>query len=65
MEASIWKGCPVVSFDDEVVHGEPVFSGTPLPVETAIENYHAYREIEGLSDKKAGNVEVLSHDSPR
>jgi uncharacterized protein (DUF433 family) len=53
MEASIWKECPVVSVDDEVVHGEPVFKGTRMPVETAIENYYTYRELEGLSDERA------------
>lgn len=53
MNSAVWKGCPAVSFDDEVVHGEPVFSGTRLPVETAIENYYAYRDMEGLPDGEA------------
>jgi uncharacterized protein (DUF433 family) len=39
MEAPDWKGCPLVSIDPDVMHGEPVFNGTRMPVEDAIENY--------------------------
>jgi uncharacterized protein (DUF433 family) len=48
-----WKDCPLVSIDPEVMHGAPVFGGTRIPVEDAIENYHAYRETDGLSDEEA------------
>ena len=53
MEASLWIDCPLVRIDPEVVHGEPVFVGTRMPVATAIENYYALREIHGHSDEKA------------
>jgi uncharacterized protein (DUF433 family) len=53
MEASLWSDCPLVRIDPEVVHGEPVFEGTRMPVEIAIENYYAFREIDGLSDEQA------------
>ncbi len=53
MEAQDWKDCPLVSIDPEIFHGEPVFAGTRMPVETAIENYHAYRELQGMSDEEA------------
>ncbi len=53
MEASFWSDCPLVLIDPEVVHGEPVFEGTRMPVEIAIENYYAFREIDGLSDEQA------------
>ncbi len=53
MEAQDWKGCPLVRVDSEIVHGEPVFDGTRMPVETAIENYYAYRELQGMSDEEA------------
>lgn len=53
MEASIWKGCSVVSVDPETVHGEPVFKGTRVPVETAIESVLAYEELDGLSEDQA------------
>jgi hypothetical protein len=43
MEAQDWKGCPLVSIDPDVMHGEPVFTGTRMPVEDAIQNYYAYR----------------------
>ena len=48
-----WRNCAIVSIDLEVVHGEPVFAGTRMPVESAIESYYAYREVEGLSDEDA------------
>ncbi|MBV9295363.1 MAG: DUF433 domain-containing protein [Acidobacteriaceae bacterium] len=53
MEPQDWKHCPLVSIDPETVHGEPVFEGTRMPVEDAIENYYAYRELQGLSDEEA------------
>jgi uncharacterized protein (DUF433 family) len=53
MEQSIWNDCPLVSVDPEVVHGEPVFEGTRMPVEIAIDNYYAFIEIDGLSDEQA------------
>jgi uncharacterized protein (DUF433 family) len=54
MEApTFWSDCPLVRLDPEVVHGEPVFVGTRMPVETAIENYDVFREIDGLSDEQA------------
>jgi uncharacterized protein (DUF433 family) len=53
MEAQDWKYCPLVRIDPEIVHGEPVFDGTRVPVETAIENYYAYRELQGMSDEQA------------
>jgi uncharacterized protein (DUF433 family) len=43
----------LVSRDPEIVHGEPVFKDTRMPVETAIENYHTFRELEGMSDEEA------------
>jgi uncharacterized protein (DUF433 family) len=53
MEASFWSECKLISIDSEVVHGEPVFEGTRMPVEIAIENYYAFRDIDGLSDEQA------------
>jgi uncharacterized protein (DUF433 family) len=53
MEPSFWSECPLISIDPEVVHGEPVFEGTRMPVEIAIENYYAFMEIDGLSDEQA------------
>jgi uncharacterized protein (DUF433 family) len=48
-----WKDCPLVRIDPDIVHGEPVFDGTRVPVETAIENYYAYREMQGMSHEEA------------
>jgi uncharacterized protein (DUF433 family) len=62
MEPQDWQGCPLVSVDDELMHGEPVFTGTRMPVEDAIENYYAYRELEGMSDEDA--VNALLHSFP-
>ncbi|MBV9034932.1 MAG: DUF433 domain-containing protein [Acidobacteriaceae bacterium] len=53
MEDADWKDCPLVSIDPEVMHGAPVFVGTRMPVEDAIENYYAYRELDGMSDNEA------------
>jgi uncharacterized protein (DUF433 family) len=53
MEASIWKECPGVSVDPEVVHGEAVFAGTRVQVEGAIESVLAYEELDGLSEEQA------------
>jgi uncharacterized protein (DUF433 family) len=48
-----WSRCPLVRIDPEIVHGEPVFKDTRMPVETAIESYYAFRELEGMSDAEA------------
>lgn len=56
MDAQNWKGCPLVSVDPDVMHGEPVCDGTRMPVEDAIESYYAYRELEGMSDEEAVNA---------
>lgn len=53
MQRQQWRDCPFVSIDPEVMHGEPVFAGTRMPVEDAIENYYAYREVQGMSDEEA------------
>ncbi len=53
MGASFGSECPPISIDPQVVHGEPVFEGTRMPVEIAIDNYYAFREIDGLSDEQA------------
>jgi uncharacterized protein (DUF433 family) len=53
MEVSSWSECPLISIDPEVVHGEPVFEGTRMPVQIAIDNYYAFLEIDGLSDEQA------------
>lgn len=60
MEAHDWKGCPLVTSDPEVVHGEPVFAGTRMPVESAIENYYAFLELEAMSDEEAINATLES-----
>lgn len=56
MEAQDWHGCLLVSIDRDVMHGAPVFSGTRMPVEDAIESYYAYRDLEGMSDEEAVNA---------
>ena len=43
-----WSGCSLISIDEEVVHGEPVFAGTRLPAATIVDNIDAYLD-EGLS----------------
>ena len=53
MESTLWSECPLISIDPEVVHGEPVFEGTRIPVETAIGNYYGFIEIDGLSEEQA------------
>ncbi len=55
MEANpeFWADCSLVSIDQEVMHGEPVFKETRMPVEDAIENYYAYRDLQGMSDEEA------------
>lgn len=53
MTANEWKACPLVSVDPEIVHGEPVFAGTRMPVEDAVEFYHYYRDEMGMSDDQA------------
>ncbi len=55
-----WSDCSLVSVDPEVVHGEPVFNDTRMPVETAIESYYAFRELEGLSDEEAIKATIES-----
>ncbi len=49
-----------MSIDDDVMHGEPVFSGTRMPVQDAIESYYAYRELEGMSDEEAVHALLTS-----
>jgi uncharacterized protein (DUF433 family) len=61
MEASIWKACRLVSVDPEVRHGEPVFAGTRMPVEGAIESVLAYQELNGLSEDLAIEQTVRDH----
>jgi uncharacterized protein (DUF433 family) len=53
MENDFWNDCPLAHSDPEIVHGEPVFFGTRMPVESAIENYYAYRELQDMSDEEA------------
>ncbi|MBV9759774.1 MAG: DUF433 domain-containing protein [Acidobacteriaceae bacterium] len=53
IESVDWSACPLISIDKDVMHGEPVFRGTRMPVEDAIENYYAYRELQGMSDEDA------------
>jgi uncharacterized protein (DUF433 family) len=62
MDASIWKECRLVSVDPEVRHGEPVFAGTRMPVEGAIESVLAYQELNGLSEDLA--IEQTLRDHP-
>ena len=61
MEASIWKECRLVGVDPEVRHGEPVFAGTRMPVEGAIEGVLAYQELNGLSEDLAIEQTVRDH----
>ena len=49
MDTQDWLGCPLISSDPEIVHGEPVFKGTRLPVETITDNVDAYVELQGQS----------------
>jgi len=44
MEDSIWKDCPLIHSDPEIVHGEPVFKGTRLPAWTIVDNIDAYMD---------------------
>ncbi len=60
MEAEGWKDCPLVSIDQDVKHGAPVFAGTRMEVEDAIENYYAYRELQDMSDEDAVNATLES-----
>jgi len=53
MQRQQWSDCPLVSIDADVMHGEPVFVGTRMPVEDAIENYYAYRELQHMSEEEA------------
>ncbi len=61
MTAREWIACSVVSVDPQVVHGEPVFAGTRVPVEDTVNSYYGYRES-GLSDQEA--VETLLKSFP-
>ena len=49
METQDWLGGPLISSDPEIVHGEAVFKGTRLPVETITDNVDAYMELYGQS----------------
>jgi len=53
MQAHDWQGCPLVSIDPDVVHGEPVFKGTRLPVEIVTNEVHACMEPRGQSEDDA------------
>jgi uncharacterized protein (DUF433 family) len=53
MEAKDWLECPLVSIDPDVVHGEPVFKGTRLPVEIVTDEVYAYMELRGQSEEEA------------
>jgi uncharacterized protein (DUF433 family) len=46
--AEFWAACDLVHSDPDIVHGEPVFKGTGLPVDTMVDNIDAYLD-EGLS----------------
>jgi uncharacterized protein (DUF433 family) len=61
LEASIWKDCRLVSVDPEVRHGEPVFAGTRMPVEGAIESVLAYQELNGLPEDLGIEQTVRDH----
>ena len=49
MKSEDWLGCPLISCDPDIVHGEPVFKGTRLPAETITDNVDAYMELYGQS----------------
>jgi len=61
-DAEFWKDCPLVKVDPEVRHGEPVFTGTRMPVEGAIESVLAYQELRGLPEDRA--IEETLGDHP-
>jgi len=60
--AEFWRECRLVSNDPEVRHGEPVFNGTRMPVEGAIESVLAYQELSGLTHDRA--IEETLKDHP-
>jgi uncharacterized protein (DUF433 family) len=41
MESPVWDGCPSIHSDPDIVHGEPGFKGTRLPVSTVVDNVDA------------------------
>jgi uncharacterized protein (DUF433 family) len=43
----------LVSIDADVVHGEPVFKGTRLPVEIVTNEVYAFMELRGQSEDEA------------
>ncbi len=53
MEGKDWSGCRLVSIDADVVHGEPVFKGTRLPVEIVTDEVYAYMELRAQSEEEA------------
>ncbi len=61
MEPQAWKDCSLVTIDPEVMHGEPVFGGTRVPVQDIVDSYYGYRE-DGWSDQAA--VEILLKSFP-
>jgi len=61
-KAECWKDCPLVTADPEVRHGEPVFTGTRMPVDGAIESVFAYQELNGLPEDRA--IEETLKDHP-
>ena len=42
-----------MSVDADVVHGEPVFKGTRLPVEIVTDEVYAYMELRGQCEDEA------------
>jgi uncharacterized protein (DUF433 family) len=54
-----WSDCSLVSSDPEIVHGEPVFTGTRVPVAAVLESVEAYFD-EGLSLQGAIEATFLS-----
>lgn len=57
-----WRDCPLISVDQEVKHGAPVFRGTRLEAETVIGSVDAYMELDGLSEDAA--IEATYRDHP-
>ncbi len=53
MDKQAWSDCPLISIDADVVHGQPVFKGTRLPVETVTDEVYAYMELHGQSEDQA------------
>lgn len=63
MRTQDWKGCPLVSIDPELRHGDAVFKGTRMPVVGAIEDVLANQELCGMSEEEAIRATMDSHPS--